>query len=303
MKQYFTLSLLSVSVLLAGCTTASLKELRRAEVSGDRFQAALAKEYLAFAESEAALYDWIDSKYFADKGLLAAYGNEVGPESLSHWKISKTVLPEMEMAREAVSAFVSTTKTSDPETAARAQFLFDCWAEQQEESWAENEIAACRDELKNILGAPSESAAPPVEIDEPVVDEPIADIPVVNDAPATEENEPASTTYIVFFDWNQDMLREDAAQVLDEVVKDVRSEPQEKYEIVLNGHADLSGDDNVNLELSERRVERVKQALVSSGIKEKYISTNAYGETEPRVKTADGVKEKANRRVEIFINE
>jgi hypothetical protein len=38
-----------------------------------------------YAEDKAVAYDWNMSKYFADKGLMAAYGRDVAPEYASNW--------------------------------------------------------------------------------------------------------------------------------------------------------------------------------------------------------------------------
>ena len=66
------------------------------------------------------------------------------------------------------------------------------------------------------------------------------------------------------------------------------------------GYADRSGGDRYNQGLSERRATAVRGYLVSRGIEDGTISTQGFGETNPRVPTADGVREPQNRRVEIL---
>ena len=51
--------------------------------------------------------------------------------------------------------------------------------------------------------------------------------------------------------------------------------------IVLEGHTDDSGDENYNLELSKRRAESVKNALINKGINEERIKTKGCGSTQP----------------------
>ena len=51
--------------------------------------------------------------------------------------------------------------------------------------------------------------------------------------------------------------------------------------------------------LSQRRADAAKAYLVSKGIGDGVITTQAFGEEKPRVETADGVRELQNRRVEI----
>src|SRR3546814_14611666 len=68
---------------------------------------------------------------------------------------------------------------------------------------------------------------------------------------------------------------------------------------MLAGHADRSGPADYNVGLSQRRADSVKGYMTSHAIPEGVISTEAFGESRPRVDTADGVREVQNRRVEI----
>ena len=68
---------------------------------------------------------------------------------------------------------------------------------------------------------------------------------------------------------------------------------------MLAGHADKSGTPTYNVGLSERRNASVRAYLGGRGIPDGVISTQAFGESAPRVETADGVRELQNRRVEI----
>jgi outer membrane protein OmpA-like peptidoglycan-associated protein len=51
--------------------------------------------------------------------------------------------------------------------------------------------------------------------------------------------------------------------------------------------------------LSQRRDDAVREYLTSHGVAANAISARAFGETNQRVPTADGVRELQNRRVEI----
>jgi len=68
---------------------------------------------------------------------------------------------------------------------------------------------------------------------------------------------------------------------------------------MLAGHADRSGSDAYNVALSQRRADSVKGYLSAHAIPAGVISTEAFGESRPRVATADGVREVQNRRVEV----
>ena len=71
--------------------------------------------------------------------------------------------------------------------------------------------------------------------------------------------------------------------------------------ILLTGHTDTAGDKNHNRKLSEKRVENVKQVFSEIGIDPNKIITQFFGEDEPAEKTADGVKNDKNRRVEVVL--
>ena len=68
---------------------------------------------------------------------------------------------------------------------------------------------------------------------------------------------------------------------------------------MLAGHADRSGPQTYNVGLSERRNAAVQSYLSGRGIPAARISSEAFGESMPRVATADGVRELQNRRVEV----
>ncbi len=68
---------------------------------------------------------------------------------------------------------------------------------------------------------------------------------------------------------------------------------------MLAGYTDRSGTPKYNMGLSERRNTSVRSYLNARGIPDGSISSQAFGESNPRVPTADGVRELQNRRVEI----
>lgn len=68
---------------------------------------------------------------------------------------------------------------------------------------------------------------------------------------------------------------------------------------MLAGHTDRSGSNAYNEALAERRNMSVNQYLTGRGIPASRISSQAFGETQNRVPTEDGVRELQNRRVEV----
>ncbi|WP_082836151.1 OmpA family protein, partial [Croceicoccus bisphenolivorans] len=89
----------------------------------------------------------------------------------------------------------------------------------------------------------------------------------------------------------------EAASILDSAITayaDCDSVP-----IMLAGYTDRSGSTTYNMGLSERRNGSVTSYLTARSIPEAAITSEAFGEANPRVPTADGVRELQNRRVEI----
>jgi len=103
--------------------------------------------------------------------------------------------------------------------------------------------------------------------------------------------------YIVFFEWDKSDITPEAASILDNAVTAYGNCGQAS--VMLAGHADRSGSTQYNVGLSERRNTSTRAYLESRGIPGGVISTQAFGESAPRVETADGVRELQNRRVEI----
>jgi outer membrane protein OmpA-like peptidoglycan-associated protein len=68
---------------------------------------------------------------------------------------------------------------------------------------------------------------------------------------------------------------------------------------MLAGHTDRAGSNKYNEGLAERRNTAVRTYLTGRGIPTGRITGQAFGETNPRVPTADGVREAQNRRVEV----
>jgi len=74
-----------------------------------------------------------------------------------------------------------------------------------------------------------------------------------------------------------------------------------KMVIQLEGHTDYLGPAKQNLELSEKRVEAVKNYLISKGIAKARIKTKAFGGTQPLSREDTPEAHTANRRVEVRV--
>ncbi|MGB7369610.1 OmpA family protein, partial [Erythrobacter sp.] len=103
--------------------------------------------------------------------------------------------------------------------------------------------------------------------------------------------------YIVFFDFDESTITADAATILDNAVTAYAN--CGTANVMLAGHTDRAGSVTYNMGLAERRNSSVRDYLTGRGIPNTRISSEAFGESQPRVPTADGVRELQNRRVEV----
>ncbi len=101
----------------------------------------------------------------------------------------------------------------------------------------------------------------------------------------------------IYFDRNKSALSSDAISELDNIVNFLNENPEMSCEI--NGHADKSGSQDVNLALSEDRAYSVFDYLLDKGIDRARLRTFGYGSAIP----ADSHESKdamaKNRRVEV----
>ena len=72
-------------------------------------------------------------------------------------------------------------------------------------------------------------------------------------------------------------------------------------EIRLEGHTDVVGDPEANLELSQDRVDACQSYLVKQGIASRRIQPVGYGDTRPIIRKGTDEERKVNRRVEFVI--
>jgi len=88
---------------------------------------------------------------------------------------------------------------------------------------------------------------------------------------------------------------------LDEYVKLMKENPT--MLIQLEGHTDYRGDKELNMELSENRVNVTKEYFVKKGIDKKRIKTVAYGGSKPVMRSNDPESRRLNRRVELRVTQ
>jgi outer membrane protein OmpA-like peptidoglycan-associated protein len=110
---------------------------------------------------------------------------------------------------------------------------------------------------------------------------------------------PRPISFTLYFESGTDEFTDQSKQEVKRVLAEMAR--RQAPEITVIGHTDQVGPDPTNDALSLQRAERVKSMLVGMGISPDRILTAGRGRREPLVRTADGVSEPRNRRVEISV--
>jgi len=101
------------------------------------------------------------------------------------------------------------------------------------------------------------------------------------------------------FRFDSEELTDEGEKLVQDVLQVVKNQPVP--DVVVVGHTDTTGTPQSNSELGLRRANAVRSLLVEAGLSESAIDVRSHGEAELLVKTADGVFEARNRRVEITV--
>lgn len=103
--------------------------------------------------------------------------------------------------------------------------------------------------------------------------------------------------FIVFFDFDKSDITPEASGILNNAASAYANCGSAR--VMLAGHTDRAGSTQYNQALADRRNSAVRSYLTGRGVPSGQISAQAFGESQPRVPTADGVREPQNRRVEV----
>jgi OOP family OmpA-OmpF porin len=273
------------ALAMMACAPTRVDQANRTNFAGADFNQQLARNYKDLANYEAyQMVDWPSANMYGEKAVAAGAGRQVAPLDPQAWVGTYPArhvrgddkMTELLQARtRMMNAFSNGAIQRYPVDAAYAQSNYDCWVEEQAEGWQFDHIAACKNGFLRAMS-------------------------VLEQTQTTQQTtqQVQQGPFLVFFDWDKSVLTADARRVLDQVVTRERNNTQGFH---LIGHADKSGPDNYNMKLSQRRADAVKAYLVSKGIAANRITTEARGERDPLVQTADGVREPQNRRVAINI--
>ena len=263
------------ALLIGGCVGTGVQKLAQTQPQGTSFTIALAKEYLEFSSRESSqFYDHISASYFARKGLDAAIGVVVQPETLDRWSIPVHAQVEMQASRDRLLAAINTPTTADVASdLASAQVNFDCWIEEQDENRQPENIAFCRNRHLDAL----------TQAEEKIV------------AAQTGKNLLPTSPYNVYYKAGQTDVPVEANRVLDQLIFLIKQ--INDYRMVIDGHADKTGPSVKNLTISDQRATKMKSAIILKGAADEKIKIFAHGDSGSTSKK--GKSNARERRVDI----
>ncbi len=268
--------------MLSGCAGTELGKAEMQSPAGSAFQNDLYTGYVDLSSSEYAEGDYRDSDYFARKAMTAGTGEAVQPTMIKARNLPSDKEDLLTASRlRLMAAMAAGAADKAPEDAARAQVMFDCWMQEQEENRQPDDIEACRAGFYEALNVAEMAVAP----------EPVAAAP----APPPP---PEAQTFVLYFGTDDSEVDIAAEAVLSQV-RAVASK-MDGAKITVAGFTDTVGTSKLNLGLSDRRAEAVALALADAAAQK--IDTLSFGQHNQAVPTGDNVEEALNRRVEITVS-
>ena len=103
----------------------------------------------------------------------------------------------------------------------------------------------------------------------------------------------------VKFDFDRDTIRPEFRQDIQSLAEFMRTYPS--VTTTVEGHTDSVGSDAYNQNLSERRANSVRQALIDEGVEASRVNAVGYGESRPIADNSTDDGRAMNRRVEAEV--
>ena len=269
------------AALVSGCASnIDTGSVAGMQTTRDAFKSALHKEYVSLAKAEQEEDDTDDTKYFIKKARDAGLGLDVLPQLLNERKIPGHASGQLAKARTAlVNKLWNGAGDLTPGPAARAQAMFDCWMQEQEEGDKVEHIRACRQAFQAAL------------FDTKVRKKKIAKKKKV--APPA----PMPAPFVVYFGSDSADITGGEMTKIKQAYADYRLRKPGK--IIVAGHADSAGSKKYNMRLSRYRAAEVSRSLMELGVSRKILKWSRYGEIAPVLDSGDNKHESKNRRVTI----
>lgn len=104
----------------------------------------------------------------------------------------------------------------------------------------------------------------------------------------------------IVFAFNSAELEPGGERTVDRIAKYLNEYPKRK--LTVEGFTDSVGSEDYNLELSKKRAESIRRALVEQGVERNRINTEGLGESYPVASNDTDAGRQQNRRVEVIVS-
>jgi outer membrane protein OmpA-like peptidoglycan-associated protein len=138
---------------------------------------------------------------------------------------------------------------------------------------------------------PDAPPSPPVAINRAEIQKVFGS--VLDALPAVE------AVFNLYFETERDVPLTEAQKQLPAILEAIRE--RRSTAITVIGHTDTTADPKYNYQLGLRRAQGVATFLRTHGVDSSSLMVSSHGDTDLAVKTARGVAESRNRRVEVIV--
>lgn len=297
----------SIILMINSCSHYRIQKLEEHDYDKKDFYHLLSLEYLKLAKFELyKMHDEIDANLFAYKSSLAKNKNIFYPENPSDWNIPQKYEKTANILYDKINKFmINKVYLEYPENFSQVLSAYDCWIEQIEENWQTDHIDACYEKLNKNLEIISVKIS---ELNKKINEESI-ELSTNKNKLASEKNENKHNKkeivdinkeykLIVFFEFDKFNLSSEQIIELETFIDKAKENSDRK--ILVEGHTDSMGSKLYNLKLSEKRANFIKEYLINKNLVN-IIETISFGEEKLLIPSGDQVKEKQNRRAEVYL--
>jgi OOP family OmpA-OmpF porin len=270
--------------VLTSCSSGLVEEAESMKLGDNKFLSSLHAEYIALAKAENDESDFLDADHFASKAIRVGGGTTVGPDGIKSRKLPAGTTAALKAAEKRLKKVLKIGAANyAPQQMAKAQAMYDCWLQEQEEGHQPHDIRACRIAYLDAMDTVDE--AKPMKIEA---------------KPKKKKKAPFLGPFYIYFPFDvsdpEDPFNDEILSLVVSTAKKVG----DKF-IQVTGHTDRAGNSKYNMVLSKKRSISVKAALIERGVDAKRMNVFYLGEESPATATKDGVRSDNNRRVEIVI--
>ncbi len=121
-----------------------------------------------------------------------------------------------------------------------------------------------------------------------------------NGCPEIKKVEEGTFSEPILFNFGKSSFKAGVTQQLDGMVGVMNEFVDSEFDI--NGHSDSTGTKALNLLLSDKRANAVKDYLVKNGVKASRLTAKGFGEDQPTASNSTAAGRAKNRRVEVKAN-